>query len=68
MCLLFHCHHGGEGGGLSLVSSPSPLNRNEACLGCLGRGRKIRALLILLSRLPKGGGALEGIMKSDEQE
>lgn len=66
MCPLFHCLMVKMGEGCLLSHHCHTLS-NEACLGCWGGGRKIVALLILLSR-SLGGGALEGIMKSDEQE
>lgn len=51
----------------SPVSSLSALNRNEACLGFLG-GAAERSGHCSFCLADYQGGALEGIMKSDEQE
>ena len=57
MCVGSPSHGADGGGGAVSRSSPSPLKWNEAHL-CFwgGYSRKIRALLILLSRLPREGG------------
>lgn len=60
--------HSEDGGGPSLVSSLSPSNWNEACRGCWGVAAWRSGHCSFCLADYQGRGALEGIIKSDEQE